>query len=91
LRAGERFWVHNRRSLSLQESGARKEVLRDISAQVIANAASLASTHHQHWRDGSQKIAYELFKKGMKIVGAKRSTTISPHQVTLDSILRCTR
>src|SRR3984893_11902829 len=47
-----------------------KEVSRDISGQVIANAAKLGiDAIITIGGDGSQKIGYELFQKGMKIVG----------------------
>ena len=54
--------------------------VRDISDQVIANAAKLGiDAIISIGGDGSQKIGHELFLKGMKIVGVPRpSTTISP-------------
>src|SRR6202521_1557615 len=51
-----------------------KEVQRDISAKVVANAAKLGiDAIISIGGDGSQKIAYELFKKGMKIVGVPKT------------------
>src|ERR1700731_2256599 len=51
-----------------------KEVSRDISDQVIANAGKLGiDAIISIGGDGSQKIAYELFKKGMKIVGVPKT------------------
>jgi phosphofructokinase-like protein len=51
-----------------------KEVHRDISAKVIANAAKLGiDAIISIGGDGSQKIAYELFKKGMKVVGVPKT------------------
>src|SRR5258708_20886089 len=47
-----------------------KEVTRDISTQIIANAAKLGiDAIITIGGDGSQKIGYELSQKGMKIVG----------------------
>src|SRR6202045_4802963 len=51
-----------------------KEVSRDISGQIIANAAKLGiDAIITIGGDGSQRIAYELFKKGMKIVGVPKT------------------
>jgi 6-phosphofructokinase 1 len=51
-----------------------KEVSRDISARVISNAAKLGiDAIISIGGDGSQKIAYELFKKGMKVVGVPKT------------------
>src|ERR1700688_938772 len=51
-----------------------KEVVCDISAKVVANAAKLGiDAIISIGGDGSQKIAYELFKKGMKIVGVPKT------------------
>jgi 6-phosphofructokinase 1 len=56
-----------------------KEVSRDISSQVIANAAKLGiDAIITIGGDGSQKIGYELFQKGMKIVGMLRSMIPNP-------------
>ncbi len=47
---------------------------RDISGQVIANAAKLGiDAIITIGGDGSQKIGYELFQKGMKIVGVPKT------------------
>lgn len=62
-----------------------KEVMRDISSEVIANAAKLGiDAIISIGGDGSQKIAYELFKKGMKIVGVPKTidNDLSATQVT---------
>src|SRR5438445_7473703 len=46
------------------------EVVRDISAEVIANTRKLGiDAVISIGGDGSQKIALELFRKGMKVVG----------------------
>src|SRR6266436_4444286 len=51
-----------------------KEVSRDISSQVIANAAKLGiDAIITIGGDGSQKIGYELSQKGMKIVGVPKT------------------
>ena len=51
-----------------------KEVTRDISGDVIANAAKLGiDAIITIGGDGSQKIGYELHKKGMKIVGVPKT------------------
>src|SRR3984893_1466404 len=51
-----------------------KEVIRDISDDVIANARKLGiDAVISIGGDGSQKIALELFKKGMKIVGVPKT------------------
>jgi ATP-dependent phosphofructokinase / diphosphate-dependent phosphofructokinase len=59
-----------------------KEVSRDISNKVIANAAKLGiDAIITIGGDGSQKIGYELFQKGLKIVGVPK---------TIDNDLSCT-
>jgi phosphofructokinase-like protein len=61
------------------------EVSRDISAQVIANAAKLGiDAIITIGGDGSQKIGYELFQKGLKIVGVPKTidNDLSATQVT---------
>lgn len=51
-----------------------REVVRDISGQVIANAARLGlDALIVIGGDGSQKIALELFQKGMKLVGVPKT------------------
>src|SRR5271167_3175352 len=51
-----------------------KEVSRNISGQVIANAAKLGiDAIITIGGDGSQKIGYELFQKGLKIVGVPKT------------------
>ena len=51
-----------------------KEVSRDISGQVVANAAKLGiDAIITIGGDGSQKIGYELFQKGLKIVGVPKT------------------
>ena len=51
-----------------------KEVVRDISDQVIANARRLGiDAVITIGGDGSQKIALELFQKGMKLVGVPKT------------------
>lgn len=62
-----------------------KEVSRDISEQIIANAAKLGiDAVITIGGDGSQKIGYELFKKGMKIVGVPKTidNNLSATEVT---------
>src|ERR1700687_1524042 len=62
-----------------------KEVSRDISGEVIANAAKLGiDAIITIGGDGSQKIGYELFQKGMKIVGVPKTidNDLSATQVT---------
>jgi 6-phosphofructokinase 1 len=55
-----------------EENG--QEVVRDISDQVIANAKKLGiDAIITIGGDGSQKIGYELFQKGMKIVGVPKT------------------
>ncbi len=50
------------------------EVIRDISDEVIANARKLGiDAVISIGGDGSQKIAHELFEKGMKIVGVPKT------------------
>ena len=54
------------------ENGA--EVIRDISDEVIANSRKLGiDAVISIGGDGSQKIALDLFKKGMKIVGVPKT------------------
>jgi ATP-dependent phosphofructokinase / diphosphate-dependent phosphofructokinase len=51
-----------------------KETVRDISDQVIANAKKLGIDGIiTIGGDGSQKIGYELFQKGLKIVGVPKT------------------
>src|SRR5213080_1917253 len=51
-----------------------KEVVRDISDQVIANARKLGiDAVITIGGDGSQKIALELFHRGMKLVGVPKT------------------
>jgi 6-phosphofructokinase 1 len=62
-----------------------KEVARDISSQVLANAAKLGiDAIITIGGDGSQKIGYELFRKGLKIVGVPKTidNDLSATQVT---------
>ena len=62
-----------------------KEVVRDISGQVIAHAAKLGiDAIITIGGDGSQKIGYELFQKGLKIVGVPKTidNDLSATQVT---------
>jgi len=62
-----------------------KEVMRDISGRVIANAAKLGiDAIITIGGDGSQKIGYELSQKGMKIVGVPKTidNDLSATQVT---------
>jgi ATP-dependent phosphofructokinase / diphosphate-dependent phosphofructokinase len=55
-----------------EENG--QEVVRDISDQVIANAKKLGiDAIVTIGGDGSQKIGYDLFQKGMKIVGVPKT------------------
>lgn len=55
-----------------QENG--QEVVRDISDDVIANSKKLGiDAIITIGGDGSQKIGYELFQKGMKIVGVPKT------------------
>jgi ATP-dependent phosphofructokinase / diphosphate-dependent phosphofructokinase len=57
---------------SIIENGV--EVIRDISDQVIANKRKLGiNAVISIGGDGSQKIAHELFEKGMKIVGVPKT------------------
>jgi ATP-dependent phosphofructokinase / diphosphate-dependent phosphofructokinase len=56
----------------LQENG--KEVVKDISDDVIANAARLGiDAIITIGGDGSMKIGLELFQKGMKLVGVPKT------------------
>ena len=51
-----------------------KDTIRDISSDVIANAAKLGiDAVISIGGDGSQKIALELFRKGMNIVGVPKT------------------
>jgi ATP-dependent phosphofructokinase / diphosphate-dependent phosphofructokinase len=62
-----------------------KEFSRDISGQVIANAAKLGiDAIISIGGDGSQKISYDLFQKGLKIVGVPKTidNDLSATQVT---------
>lgn len=62
-----------------------KEVSRDISPQIIENAKKLGiDAIITIGGDGSQKIGYELFQKGMKIVGVPKTidNDLSATQVT---------
>jgi ATP-dependent phosphofructokinase / diphosphate-dependent phosphofructokinase len=62
-----------------------QEVVEDISCKVIANAAKLGiDAIITIGGDGSQKIGYELFKKGLKIVGVPKTidNDLSATQVT---------
>jgi 6-phosphofructokinase 1 len=55
-----------------EENG--KEVVRDISDQVIANSRKLGiDAIITIGGDGSQKISYELGRKGMKLVGVPKT------------------
>src|SRR5690348_1493133 len=59
-------------SYKSEEDG--QEVVRDISDQVIANSRKLGiDAIITIGGDGSQKIGYELFQKGMKIVGVPKT------------------
>ena len=50
------------------------QVTRDISGQVIANAHKLGiDAIISIGGDGSQKIAYDLFQKGLKMVGVPKT------------------
>jgi len=54
------------------ENGA--EVVRDISSEVIANARKLGiDAVISIGGDGSQKIAHELFEKGLNVVGVPKT------------------
>lgn len=56
----------------IEENG--QEAVRDISDQVIANSKKLGiDAIITIGGDGSQKIGYELFQKGMKIVGVPKT------------------
>src|ERR1041384_6901929 len=51
-----------------------REVVRDISPDILANAAKLGiDAVITIGGDGSQTIAYDLFQKGMKIVGVPKT------------------
>jgi 6-phosphofructokinase 1 len=55
-----------------EENG--EEVVRDISDQIISNSKELGiDAIITIGGDGSQKIGYELFKKGVKIVGVPKT------------------
>ena len=59
-------------SYKTEENG--QEVVRDISDQIIANSKRLGiDAIITIGGDGSQKIGYELFQKGMKIVGVPKT------------------
>jgi ATP-dependent phosphofructokinase / diphosphate-dependent phosphofructokinase len=59
-------------SYKTQENG--QEVVRDISDKIIANAYTLGiDAIITIGGDGSQKIGYELFQKGVKIVGVPKT------------------
>jgi ATP-dependent phosphofructokinase / diphosphate-dependent phosphofructokinase len=59
-------------SYKIEENG--KEVVRDISDQVIANTKKLGiDAVITIGGDGSQKIGHELFLKGMKVVGVPKT------------------
>ena len=59
-------------SYKTEENG--QEVVRDISDQVIANSKQLGiDAIITIGGDGSQKIGYELFQKGVKIVGVPKT------------------
>ena len=59
-------------SYKTEENG--QEVVRDISDQVIANSKQLGiDAIITIGGDGSQKIGYELFQRGMKIVGVPKT------------------
>ncbi len=59
-------------SYKTEENG--QEVVRDISDQIIANSKKLGiDAIITIGGDGSQKIGYELFQKGMKIVGVPKT------------------
>lgn len=56
----------------IEENG--RPIVRDISDQVIANAKKLGiDAIITIGGDGSQKIGYELFQKGMKLVGVPKT------------------
>jgi ATP-dependent phosphofructokinase / diphosphate-dependent phosphofructokinase len=62
-----------------------KEVVRDISGRVIANAHKLGiDAIITIGGDGSQRIGFELFQKGLKIVGVPKTidNDLSATQVT---------
>jgi ATP-dependent phosphofructokinase / diphosphate-dependent phosphofructokinase len=62
-----------------------KEILRDISDQIVENAKKLGiDAIITIGGDGSQKIGYDLFQKGMKIVGVPKTidNDLSATQVT---------
>ena len=59
-------------SFKMLEDG--KEITRDLSGQVIANSRKLGiDAIVTIGGDGSQKIGYELFQKGLKIVGVPKT------------------
>jgi len=59
-------------SYKTEENG--QEAVRDISDQVIANSRKLGiDAIITIGGDGSQKIGYELFQKGLKIVGVPKT------------------
>jgi 6-phosphofructokinase 1 len=55
-----------------EENG--REVVRDISDDILANRKKLGIDAITIGGDGSQKIGHELFQKGMKIVGVPRTS-----------------
>src|SRR5271167_701350 len=59
-------------SYKTEENG--QEVVRDISDQIISNAKHLGiDAIITIGGDGSQKIGYELFQKGLKLVGVPKT------------------
>ncbi len=59
-------------SYKTEENG--QEVVRDISDEIISNSKKLGiDAIITIGGDGSQKIGYELFQKGMKIVGVPKT------------------
>ncbi len=65
-----------------------KEVVRDISDQVIANARKLGiDAVITIGGDGSQKIALELFHRGMKLVGVPKTidNDLSATEIALEA------
>jgi phosphofructokinase-like protein len=74
-RGGTILGTTNRGSpFSFKAKGNEPAVVRDISDQVIANSKKLGiDAIITIGGDGSQKIGYELFKRGMKIVGVPKT------------------
>ena len=59
-------------SCKTKENG--QEVMRDISDEIMANSKKLGiDAIITIGGDGSQKIGYELFQKGMKITGVPKA------------------